>query len=298
MAINTAKRARTDGVSGAVYFPSRLLPDERPISMRSAENCRSAAGPMLVVAYGVEPSEIGCWNALWHNRYRLYGPLMAQRFQEEVGSGIARRVRRTLLLNPEEPDDAAKIVEWFDEGERARTQRWGNQATLIAAVRTEMERLRVPFQGLLPGTEAFLSALREFNALFIERTTEAWYLREIEGQASLIEVALEAGRHWEAVSRAVNIGDLLAELRLKFEWDADATFGRQNRINLSEGQTNRRRSSKEARFDDVEALLAKRHSLSGACQIAARRHGVKPETLEKDYQRIKKERTTARMLSG
>jgi hypothetical protein len=223
---------------------------------------------------------------------------MAQRFQEEVGSGIARRVRCTVLLKPEEPGDAAKIVEWFDDGERKRTQRWGNQAKAIAAVRAEMERLRVPFQGLEPGTETFFSALRDFNALFVERTTEAWYLKEIEAEASLVEVALEEGRHWEAVSRAVNIGDLLAELRLNFEWGADATFGRQNRVNLSEGQTNRRRSSKEARFEDVETLLAKGHSLSGACRIAAPRHGVKPETLEKDYQRIKKERTTARMLSG
>ena len=224
---------------------------------------------------------------------------MSRRTQKEVGSGIARQSRSYESYDSSTVEGASELRAWFDQSERKRTREWGFHAETIAAVKAEMSRLTKPFAGLEPGTEAFLKTLTKYNEQFIERETEAWYIREIYKLASIVKrMVVESHSYWEAVSRAIMIGDLLTEFRLKFAWDEHALFGQKTRQNLSEGQSNRRRSSKESRIEAVDALIDAGHTLSNACRLAAPGQGVKPETLEKDYRRLKKESTSARMLSG
>lgn len=223
---------------------------------------------------------------------------MSRRGEKEIGSGIARQVRGFKELATDKYHDGTELLAWFTDGEEKRTRTWGLHAETISAIRAEMNTLRKSFDGMKPGSSEFEVTLKNYNRQFKERDTEAWYIQEIEVLAKLVEVCLKAGRNWEAVSRAIQIGDLLAEVRIKFLWDEHATFGKMTRTNLSQGQANRRRSSRDARFKHVTSLMEQGHTLSSACRIAAPAHRVKPETLEKDYQRIKKESTSARMLRG
>jgi transposase-like protein len=181
-----------------------------------------------------------------------------------------------VQLDPREPDDVQLMIEWL-EGVPARlNQPWGSHGSVIAGVRGRLQEITAELQHIDHNAA-------EYFAYFKERDTEGWYVREIVTTARAVELAIEGGRPWEAVSRAMQIGELLTELRLKFSWEPDALWGRQRREEQRQGAEKWRRSSAEERIRMVNDLCAKGLSKRNAIRRTASHFGLHPSTVSKDY---------------
>lgn len=201
---------------------------------------------------------------------------MAKQEAQSVGSGITVQTVHSVSLDPSNPEDAKAIIEWMESMPGRLNEPWGPYAQMIAAARqvfTDFEA-ELQQQQIQPGT-------KEYVAHFKERDTAAWYVKEIVKTARAVEIAIENQRPWEAATRAMMIGELLAESRLK-EWDKPALFGQKRLAEVREQGLKSRRSSKQSRIDDVERLVNEGLKVTNAIRKVAKNHGVSEAAIRKD----------------
>lgn len=201
---------------------------------------------------------------------------VARHGSEGVGSGITAKSVAETWLDLNDPTDAAEFTEGLEAFHESLRKPWAYHGRVISGVRARLAEIRAELSHLDRFTH-------EYESHFKTRDTEAWYVREIDVTARLVELAVEEGRPWEAVARAMQIGELLTELRLKFAWDADAVWGRKQRTSLQDSARARRTSSREQRIADVELEVAAGTKKGQAIRKVAERHGVKEHTIKKDY---------------
>ena len=135
-------------------------------------------------------------------------PFVVRR-ERSVGSGITERTISTPLLNSM---NAAEMRAFFDGINDMLTRTWGSKQELIQSIRAEFERVKA----LQPDIHDDLAAYNEF---YKERETEAWYLKTIVMHANIVEMAIKEARPWQAVAESMTIGELLAELTIKLQWE-------------------------------------------------------------------------------
>ena len=199
---------------------------------------------------------------------------MARRGSKSIGSGITKQSVQTVRYD--DPRDAEEFGRQVKAFEATLDQAWAFRAHLIAGLRTRWHEVQAELEGLPRHTE-------EYKARFRERDTEEWYLREIDSIARVVEWAVKCGRPWEAAARSMQIGELLAEFRLKSEWDDDAVWGRAQRIASAAGVAARRRHSIEERVAQVRRYLAQGHKLNAAFELAAVDLDVALQTVRRDW---------------
>jgi hypothetical protein len=159
-----------------------------------------------------------------------------------VGSGITSQTVLIDVLDGQ--DDTAQILAWFRSTDFSTNEPWGQFAQMIAGARRRFDEINA---------ELANCNLLERKVAFRERDTEAWYVRQIVKTARFVELEIECGRYWLAVTGAMQIGELFAELRLK-QWDTDATFGATTRSRLSQGGRNGRRRTVQFRRAAVSIM--------------------------------------------
>jgi hypothetical protein len=199
---------------------------------------------------------------------------VAIRRSKIVGSGITEESVETIELDPSNPDDGQLMKEWLEGISAGLNQPWGSHASIIAATRLRFQEIKIELKEVERGS-------KEYAAHFKERDSEPWYVREIVKTARAVELALEGGRPWEAVSRAMQIGELLAEFRLK-RWDKPALFGEKRLTEMREQGRKSRRSSKQGRIDRVEQLVQEGMKVTYAIRRVAREHEVSEAAIKKD----------------
>ena len=156
----------------------------------------------------------------------------------------------------------AEMEAFFEEVNAALSRPWRWQADVIASTRSAFAEM----EEIAPDIHEDLSAWNEF---YRERVTEAWYLKELVTLARSVEVAVEKGEMWGAVEDAMRMGDLYAEVRLKFgtDWERAALSGRKSIDGSSNGGAKRAAAYKN-HHDSIRADYAERLSRTGDGQRA------------------------------
>jgi len=206
---------------------------------------------------------------------------MVKHGSEAIGSGITAGSVNYRELDPNDDKDAREFVEWHAKLQKSFSQRWAYKAHVIEICRLRWEAIKAELVKLKRYGPEYKERLKE-------RAGEAWYVREIVDTATIVEAAVENGRPWEAVARAIEIGELITELRLKFEWDDDATWGRKQLTALRDAAQARRRSSASDRLADVDREVATGTKLTAAFAVVAERRGESESTIRNEYYRTKR----------
>lgn len=144
---------------------------------------------------------------------------MKKEITETVGDGITERKRKKASFQvPLTEADMAELCHAQDRYNEIVNRPWRFDADIIKAVRRDLAAAKLASPDNSGGT----------NDAFIERVSVPWYLGEIDFEARVVELAIANGNPWEAVTSAIRIGDLLAELRIKELWGKDAIRGRKS----------------------------------------------------------------------
>lgn len=186
-----------------------------------------------------------------------------------MGTGISEHVTRPLDFNRSTPDE---IRAFFAQCNEAANRPWSWQADLIEATRDAYEETKKR----APNIHEDLDAYNEF---FRERATQAWYEKELVSRAKLVERALENGKVWQAINEAMHMGELYAEVRLKFgtDWEKVALAGRASARGSNDGAAKRAEAYRH-RHETIRAHYADRLSLPGgesaAKDATAKKYGI------------------------
>ncbi|MEB3416802.1 hypothetical protein VCJ71_12085 [Alteriqipengyuania sp. WL0013] len=153
---------------------------------------------------------------------------------------------------------------------------WGANAKFIRAMRTWHD---------------LLSAKRKPGRPYKLKENVDWYVKTICQYAAQVERSVKAGRTWEAVSFALDIGKLFGELRIKIEFEADAIKGR----SLSDGQkaaaAARRKGPASERYELAEKYMQQGHSVRDSFARAAEVLDCSPSSVRRDHYEFRKRRS-------
>jgi hypothetical protein len=195
-----------------------------------------------------------------------------------VGTGITKRIKADRV-----PANAASMRAFFQRHNKRIVEPWGGMAYVVKQAQT---RLDVITSRLPDPTED----PRAYNAAFVERDTEAWYLKSIGIEARIADAAISEGRPWEAVACAMRIGELVTELRFKKLWEEPALYGVRTAEERASGAQSVRKMSAAERVAAVEAALASgKLSLNAAYRAAAAKYasGGTWKAFERDWRKHK-----------
>lgn len=200
-----------------------------------------------------------------------------------IGDGITwRPANRRKLLDTNDPDRAIEIVAFFEQMAITAAQDWGPQQPIIAAIRRDAALQRAEDAAEADKDPAYLGG-DIFNARYRERSTIAWYIREMDANATMTEAALAGGRPWEAISWAMKLAEALTEARLRYDWNRAAKVGKKQLGHSSDGRAARRRQPAADRVAHVRQLMNEGCTLRSAMQRAAEEFGVVFSTISRDY---------------
>jgi hypothetical protein len=207
---------------------------------------------------------------------------VAKKITRRIGSGLTdQHLEETWLT---EEADAPAVLAFFWKSKDACSRQWAWHAPIIEGARRHWSAFKAEFRPIDPND---YKAFKEYNARFIERSSAAWYLREIDSTARAVEIATEDNRPWLAVARAMQLGELITELRLKFRWDEYAEWGEKRLLELRDnGQAKRKGRDREARRARFEQLVAEGVPKMKAYQQVADENGAKRSAIIKDLRKI------------
>lgn len=137
---------------------------------------------------------------------------MAKDYVQIVGTGITKRRKPRRRLEANNPADMSELVSAFRRLNERRLSTWGGNEAILDAARTRLGEIKV-------ATPSPREDLDAYNAVFLERVTEGWYLQEIDLERAIAETAIGEDRPTEAVQCARRIGELLTEVRFKELWE-------------------------------------------------------------------------------
>lgn len=201
----------------------------------------------------------------------------------EVGDGITRRsAKKRALLDTSDPHQAAEIVAAFEQFAITAVRDWGPQQPIIAAIRRDAAEQRAEDAAEIGRDPAYLGS-DEYKARYRERSTIAWYIREIDANATMTELALIGGRPWEAISWAMKLAEALTEARLRYDWNRAAEVGKKQLDHSADGRALRRRQPAADRVARVRQLICQGCSVRSARDTAAAEFDVSPSTISRDY---------------
>lgn len=184
------------------------------------------------------------------------------------GDGITTRSRRLLVLDPDDLNDAEMWRQFLASTHDSLNAPWGNKKKLVEAVQARWEQLKSKGAGTLNAAQPYVS--------------ESWYIRMACARIKLIEKYIES-RPWEAVTLAIEFGELLAELSFKIDYEKDALLGKKTLESQRTAAQNRRLQSASERHDKVVSFIASGDSTRRALKRAAECFGVAEGTIKKDY---------------
>ncbi len=204
-----------------------------------------------------------------------------------VGEGITERTRQRLSLDPDVAQDAADLVAVFERMAARAMQAWGGQQTIVGAIRQDAAHLRAEDACRAACNDAYIGS-DEYQARYQERSTLAWYVREMDANATMVELAMAGGRPWEAVSWAMQLAEALAEARLRYQWNEAAVVGAKQLGHAADGRAKWRRQPAVIRYCRVTELLLTGSTLRSAIRKAAAEFKVAYSTISRDYYHIKR----------
>ncbi|VXC80565.1 hypothetical protein [Sphingomonas sp. 8AM] len=200
-----------------------------------------------------------------------------------IGDGITwRPASKRKLLDTSDPDRAIEIVAFFEQMAITAAQDWGPQQPIIAAIRRDAALQRAEDAAEADKDPAYLGG-DIFNARYRERSTIAWYIREMDANATMTEAALAGGRPWEAISWAMKLAEALTEARLRYDWNRAAEVGKKQLDHSADGRALRRRQPAADRVARVRQLICQGCSVRSARDKAAAEFDVSPSTISRDY---------------
>jgi len=200
-----------------------------------------------------------------------------------VGDGITRRPGKTREpLDTSNPNQAAKIVAAFEQLAVTAVQDWGPQQSIVAAIRRDAAQQRAEDVAEIERNPAYLGG-HQYKARYRERSTIAWYVREMDANATMTELALAGGRPWEAISWAMKLAEALTEARLRYDWNRAAEVGKKQLGHSSDGRAVRRLQPAAHRVARVRQLMCEGCTLRSAMKRTAAELGVAISTISRDY---------------
>jgi hypothetical protein len=197
---------------------------------------------------------------------------MARIVTTSTGDGITMRTDRLQVLDGSDPIEAQVWRQFLAHTHDRLNQPWGNYRRLVDALRVLLEQL----EAQLPDDPE----LRRQH--YKPRSAKLWYVLEAVRRANLIEKYIPE-RPWEAVSLAVELGELVTELALKADFEKQALAGGQILDARGQGARARRKQSREDRVRMVDELVASGWKKGAAFQEVAARCGVGHKAIIKDY---------------
>ncbi len=198
---------------------------------------------------------------------------MKKRQTTAIGSGITEREELDAIeVNAENSD---LIIDAIRSRNRELDSPWASNRHVIDRARARLQKYEKYVDSL--GVE-----FEERSAFFKKRDSLGWYLREIVALAQLTEMAANAGRTWEAVDRALLIGECLTELKFKALWENYALKGKKHQEASERNAEERRLHAARLRYRLVRCLRRRGHSWENCYRLAATKLGVSASTVKKD----------------
>jgi hypothetical protein len=194
---------------------------------------------------------------------------------KKVGDGITARTIRLKDVEDFSLDEWADLKSTLVSLPEVYQSAWGPNAPLIANIREWLVEVRS--KAPEPSDHR---ALAEY---FAYRETEAWFVLTIAKFARHIERCVEQKKSWEAVSFALDLGMLVAELAYKHDIERAALRGASLLETQGQSAKARRKQPAEERIAFVEQKKAMGKSVRQAFSIAAKHFGVSAATIKKDY---------------
>lgn len=158
---------------------------------------------------------------------------------------------------------------------------------------TMLDKMKQPWRGKIDWVEKIrfraleLAALAPdwdenpefYNEYFAARRTEAWYFCEMARLTKQIELEIKSGLGWDAVSSAMQLGELATEWRFKNDWEPAALFGDEQMGARKRGGESHRKYPPELIASFIENLLDPANgggarSKSEAVSVAAKNFGI------------------------
>ena len=192
-----------------------------------------------------------------------------------VGDGITASTIRLKDVGDFSPQDWSNFRSTLVAIPKVFESPWGTNASLIAGMR----RMLADIRSKAPEPSDY----RAFAEYFACQKTEAWFVLTINKYAKHIERCVAQDRKWEAVSFAIELGVLVAELASKHDLERAALIGARMLDVQGASAKVRRRQSAEERIAYVEQEKATGKSLRQIFPIAAKHFGVSASAIRKDF---------------
>jgi len=153
---------------------------------------------------------------------------------EKQGVGITARTTTKKSYKPKSSEENAKLVIELDAIQERVKQPWRGEIDWVETIRKRAEEFRLAAPKWDDDPEAH-------NEYFAARKTTAWYFKEMARLTHQIETEIKSHLGWNAVSSAMQLGELTTELRFKIDWEPAALFGdEQMGARKSGGEKNRK----------------------------------------------------------
>ena len=175
----------------------------------------------------------------------------------KVGSGITERGKRAMA--PATPETLISFLRGISE---TISEPWGGQGPLIESARERLQEIKAEAPSIFDDLEGH-------NSYFVERATLGWYLQAIDAEAHVIEEAVAEGRPWQAVACAMQIGELVTELRMKQLWEPHALRGQDALEATRRGGASTRKTTDEQKVACYRKFRANGHNKTDATYLAA-----------------------------
>jgi hypothetical protein len=191
-----------------------------------------------------------------------------------VGSGIGERKRSFRHFDVDNLEQSGALKNAFSR--------------MVAVAADPWARLTPVFEGAELQLKEMEESGRTTEEDVRERHGMGWYLRQLLMHAKLVRHHIDAGNASWAAIEALAVGDLISEMGIKHDWEADALSGRKSR----HGAESTRKGSQENRVSAVDELCSpsnpNRIKKTAAFAVVAERERVTAKTIETDYYKAKR----------
>ena len=189
-----------------------------------------------------------------------------------VGDGVTQRTRQEVSFDSASPTDMSDLQALISEAYDKLDSPWGRYSRTVAGFRLLWEHM----ERSLPADPLARAASLKI------RSTEEWYVLQVVRNAKLVENYLST-RPWEAVSLAVEIGQLSNEYHFKFTHEKNAIAGAKMEEGRARANQQRRGEPAADRIQHARNLQSKGVGVVASLRQAAAHFGIAYATMKKDY---------------
>ncbi len=210
---------------------------------------------------------------------------MAETESEIQGEGITQRTIHKKKYRLESLEENEKLATELSEAIEKVKQPWRGKQYWVEKIRRRAAEL----EEKAPKWEDDPNGHNEY---FAARDKEAWYFREMARLTRQIEREVQDCRAWDAVSSALQLGELITELRFKNDWEPAAIFGDEQMGKLKSGGESRVKHQPELVADFVKNLLdpnntAGARNKTEAVSVAAEHFKIGKSTVYEKLRKVK-----------